>query len=209
MKIAIIGATGHAGSFILQEAVNRGIEVTAIVRHPEKLATGVPYLQKDLFDLTTEDLQKFDVVVDAFNAPQGKEELHQTSIDHLLSILAPTTTRLLVVGGASSLFIDEEKTQRMIDGVPTDAPFYPTAHNMYLALLELKKDTKVNWTYLSPAAFFNPDGQRTGTYQLNDDRLIKNTAGKSEISMADYAIALLDEIENQQHVKEHISVVSR
>lgn len=209
MKIAIIGATGHAGSFILQEAVNRGIEVTSIVRHPEKLATGIPYLQKDLFDLTTEDLQKFDVVVDAFNAPQGKEELHQTSIDHLLSILAPTTTRLLVVGGASSLFIDEEKTQRMIDGVPTDAPFYPTAHNMYLALLELKKDTKVNWTYLSPAAFFNPDGQRTGTYQLNDDRLIKNAAGKSEISMADYAIALLDEIENQQHVKEHISVVSR
>lgn len=97
----------------------------------------------------------------------------------------------------------------MIDGVPTDAPFYPTAHNMYLALLELKKDTEVNWTYLSPAAFFNPDGQRTGTYQLNDDRLIKNAAGKSEISMADYAIALLDEIENQQHVKEHISVVSR
>ncbi|MGX7163257.1 NAD(P)-dependent oxidoreductase [Enterococcus massiliensis] len=209
MKIAIIGATGHAGSFILQEAVNRGIEVTAIVRHPEKLATRIPYLQKNLFDLTTEDLQKFDVVVDAFNAPQGKEELHQTSINHLLSILAPTTTRLLVVGGASSLFIDEEKTQRMIDGVPTDAPFYPTAHNMYLALLELKKDTKVNWTYLSPAAFFNPDGQRTGTYQLNDDRLIKNAAGKSEISMADYAIALLDEIENQQHVKEHISVVSR
>lgn len=209
MKIAIIGAAGQAGSFILKEALNRGIDATAIVRHPEKLTIEVPYLQKDLFDLTTQDLAGFDAVIDAFNAPRGKEELHQTSVDHLLTILSGTDTRLLIVGGASSLFLDDAKSQRMIDGVPSSAPFYPVAHNMYLSLIDLKKNQDVNWTYISPAAYFNPHGERTGSYQLNDDRLIKNAAGESEISMADYAIAMIDEAEQGKHLKEHISVVSR
>lgn len=209
MKIAIIGAAGQAGSFILKEALDRGIDATAIVRHPEKLTIEVPYLQKDLFDLTTQDLADFDAVIDAFNAPRGKEELHQTSVDHLLTILSGTDTRLLIVGGASSLFLDDAKSQRMIDGVPASAPFYPVAHNMYLSLIDLKKNQDVNWTYISPAAYFNPHGERTGSYQLNDDRLIKNAAGESEISMADYAIAMIDEVEQGKHLKEHISVVSR
>ncbi|MGL9756907.1 NADH-flavin reductase [Enterococcus sp. DIV0181] len=123
MKIAIIGATGHAGSLILKEALARHLDVTAIVRNAKKLTVTVPFIEKDLYDLTTEDLAPFDVVVDAFNAPVGKEEMHQTSLAHLAKILANTSTRLLVVGGASSLFIDPEKTTRMIDQVPEDAPF--------------------------------------------------------------------------------------
>lgn len=208
MKIAIIGATGNAGSFILKEALSRNLDVTAIVRSPEKLTVEVPYLKKDLFELTREDLADFDVVVDAFRAPQGKEELHKTSIDHLAQLVQGSSTRLFVVGGTSSLFVNDEKTERMIDEFDPNSPMYPTASNMYQSLVDLKKATDVNWTYLSPAAYFNPNGRRTGSYQLGGDRMLFNAAGKSEISMADYAIAMLDVIEADKHNKEHISVVS-
>ena len=191
MKIALIGATGHAGSFILDEALSRDLDVTAIVRHPEKLPSDVPFIQKDLFELTTTDLASFDVVVDAFNAPKGKEEMHQTSLSHLIEMLEGTDTRLIVVGGASSLFLD------------------PTAFNMYEGLLKLKQSKNLHWTYISPASLFDPHGKRTGTYLLSDDYLQRNAAGDSTISMADYAIALVDEILDEKHEKQHISVVSR
>ncbi|WP_265458935.1 NAD(P)-dependent oxidoreductase [Enterococcus sp. HY326] len=209
MKIALIGATGHAGSEILKEAVSRNLDVTAIVRSPERLKLDVPYLKKDLFALTQEDLAPFDVVVDAFRAPNGHEELHKTSVEHLVKILTGTKTRLLVIGGTSSLFIDEDRSERMIDGVDPSAPFYPTAYNMYEALVDLKKANDLTWTYVSPAAYFNPNGTRTGHYQLSDDRMKMNSQGQSEISMADYAIAMVDEIEKPQHLNEHISVVSQ
>lgn len=136
MKVAIIGATGNAGSLILKEALDRDLAVTAIVRHPEKLTTKVPILVKDLFELTKKDIEFFDVVVDAFRPPAGQEELHQTSLKHLISLLRGTDTRLIVVGGASSLFIDE--AHRMIDVSDPKAIYYPTAYNMYQAFLDLK-----------------------------------------------------------------------
>ncbi|MBO1304957.1 NAD(P)-dependent oxidoreductase [Enterococcus sp. 669A] len=208
MKLAIIGATGQAGSLILNEALERQVDVTAIVRSPEKLVVGVPYIKKDLYDLTKEDLTPFDVVVDAFRPPLGKEELHQTSLQHLIDILSGTDTRLLVVGGASSLYLDDQKTQRMIDVSDPKAPYYPTAYNMYQAFLELPKTKNLYWGYLSPAANFVPNGRRTGEYQLSDDRLKANSQGNSEISMADYAIAMVDEALKNQHANQHFSVVS-
>ncbi|MGG5330792.1 NAD(P)-dependent oxidoreductase [Enterococcus sp. AZ163] len=208
MKLAIIGATGHAGSLILNEALERQIDVTAIVRHPEKLVVDIPYLKKDLYDLTQDDLSKFDVVIDAFRPPMGKEELHQSSLQHLIDILSGTATRLLVVGGASSLYLDDERTKRMIDVSDPDAPYYPTAYNMYQAYLELPKAKDLQWSYLSPAANFVPDGSRTGNYQLSDNRLKKNAEGQSDISMADYAIAMVDEALKNQHGNQHFSVVS-
>lgn len=204
MKVAIIGATGHAGSLILNEALSRDLAVTAIVRHPEKLEVHVPILVKDLFELTKKDIEYFDVVVDAFRPPVGQEELHQTSLKHLTNILRGTDTRLFVVGGASSLFIDED--HRMIDLSDPNAVYYPTAYNMYQAFLDLKAAQRVNWTYLSPAANFVPDGQRTGHYQVSDDHLKKNAQGQSEISMADYAIAVIDEIIEPRHLNQHFSV---
>ncbi|WP_165005345.1 MULTISPECIES: NAD(P)-dependent oxidoreductase [unclassified Enterococcus] len=208
MKVAIIGATGHAGSLIMKEAMARGLDVTAIVRNPKKLSENIPFLEKDLYELTGEDLRPFDVVVDAFNAPRGKEEMHQSSLKHLTQLLSGTTTRLLVVGGASSLFIDPGKTTRMINRVPENAPFYPTAHHMYQALVNLKQTENLRWTYISPASIFDPAGERTGSYQLHDDSLHQNTDGKSMISMADYAIAMVDEILQDKHENQHISVVS-
>lgn len=206
MKVAIIGATGHAGSLILKEALHRNLAVTAIVRHPEKLKVDVPILVKDLFELTTKDMDYFDVVIDAFRPSVGKEELHQTSLRHLSTILRGTETRLIVVGGTSSLFIDE--THRMIDVSDPNAIYYPTAYNMYQAFLDLKAVQQLNWTYLSPAANFIPDGPRTGHYQVSDDHLQKNATGKSEISMADYAIAMIDEVIEPRHLKQHFSVYS-
>lgn len=206
MKVAIIGATGNAGSLILKEALDRDLAVTAIVRHPEKLTTKVPILVKDLFELTKKDIEFFDVVVDAFRPPAGQEELHQTSLKHLISLLRGTDTRLIVVGGASSLFIDE--AHRMIDVSDPKAIYYPPAYNMYQAFLDLKAAQQLNWTYLSPAANFVPDGKRTGHYHVSDDHLQKNAEGKSEISMADYAIALVDEIIEPRHLNQHFSVYS-
>lgn len=206
MKVAIIGATGHAGSQILQEALDRGLAVTAIVRHPEKLEVTVPILVKDLFELTKKDVEFFDVVIDAFRPPEGQEELHQSSLKHLASLLRGTDTRLLVVGGTSSLFID--KNQRMIDVSDPNAIYYPTAYNMYQAFLDLKASQQLNWTYLSPAANFVPNGPRTGHYHVSDDHLQTNAAGESEISMADYAIAMIDEVIEPRHLNQHFSVYS-
>lgn len=205
MKIGIIGATGQVGSLLLAEAVKRQLDVTAIVRSPQKVTAAVPILAKDLFALTKEDLAPFDVVIDAFNAPKGHEELHETSLAHLTKLLQGTTTRLLVVGGASSLFVDEAKTKRMIDGVSSDAPFYPTAHHMVEAFLQLKATANLHWLYLSPAVYFYPHGAQTGHYQLGDDQLKENAAGKSEISMADYALAMLD-LAAQPEKEGHFSV---
>jgi putative NADH-flavin reductase len=209
MKLAIIGATGRVGTLLLIESIKRKLDVTAIVRSPQKLTVDVPYIAKDLFALTTTDLSDFDVVIDTFNAPRDHEELHQTSLAHLVDVLKGTRTRLLVVGGASSLYLDDARTKRMIDDIEKGAPFYETAYNMYQAYLGLKAHADFPWSYLSPAAYFKPDGERTGTYQLSDDRLLNNAAGTSYISMADYAIAMLDEAEQATHVNQHFSVVSQ
>lgn len=209
MKIGIIGATGKQGHTTLKEAISRGLDVTAIIRNKHKLTEEVPYIEKDLFDLTTTDLAPFDVIVDAFNAPLGQEILHQTSLDHLITILANTKSKLIVVGGASSLFIDSKKTMVLGDtpGFPESAK--PTAKSMRNALTDLRKVTNFDWAYLSPAAFFNPNGHKTGHYQIAGDILTKNEKGESEISYTDYAIALVDEIESNSHHQERFSVVSK
>lgn len=209
MKIAIIGATGHAGSHILKEALQRGETVTAIVRSPEKLTAKVPYLKKDLYQLTTADLADFDVVVDAFNAPAGREEMHQTSVEHLISILKGTNVHLIIVGGASSMYLDHTKTDRLIDRSPEDAPYYPTAYNMAQSYFDLKDVTDVDWTYLSPAMGFFPARERSGRYQLVDHLGITNSQGKSIIGMADYAIAVLDIAEGHQLIHGHKAVVEQ
>lgn len=145
-------------------------------------------------------------MIDAFRPPNGQEELHQTSLKHLSTILQGTDTRLIVVGGASSLFIDEK--HRMIDVSDPKAVYYPTAYNMYQAFMDLRAAQQLNWTYISPAANFVPNGVRTGHYQISDDHLQKNDEGKSEISMADYAIAVIDEVIEPRHLNQHFSVYS-
>ncbi|MFD1317074.1 NAD(P)-dependent oxidoreductase [Loigolactobacillus zhaoyuanensis] len=209
MKIGVIGATGKAGSLITSEALQRGHQVTAIVRHPEKLKLKLPVLAKDLFALRTADLTDFDVVVDAFRAPTGQEEQHQTSLQHLVDILHGTAVRLLVVGGAGSLYVDDAQTMRLYETPAFKDEWKPTSVNMGEALIKLQQVTDVQWTYLSPAAAFLADAPRTGSYQVGGERLLTNAAGKSEISFADFAIAMVDEIEKPQHIQQRFTVASR
>ncbi|MBC2014556.1 NAD(P)-dependent oxidoreductase [Listeria welshimeri] len=209
MKIAIIGATGKAGNEITKEAIRRGHEVTGFIRNKNKLKTDIKAIEKDIFALETTDLAEFGVVVDAFNAATGEERLHQTSLKHLSDILKGTETRLIVVGGAGSLYVNQEETIRVMDTPDFPKAYLPTASNMGEAFDTLQKETAINWTYISPAAFFNPDGERTGEYKVAKNILTVNEAGNSEISYADYAIALVDEIENAAHQNERFSVVSK
>lgn len=209
MKIAIIGATGKAGSLILKEALNCDLDVTAIVRNQSKMKdTKVPVVEKDLFDLTKEDLLPFDVIVDAFSAPVEQAELHVTSIKHLAELLNGTEIRLLVIGGAGSLYTDSSKTTQFKESnnfnVPID--FRPIVENMSDSLDYLRKVENLHWVYISPAVEFNPNGVRTGRYVLVGEILTTGENGKSEISYADYAIAMVDEIINKEHDKERISV---
>ncbi|WP_348659162.1 NAD(P)-dependent oxidoreductase [Heyndrickxia faecalis] len=209
MKIGIIGASGKAGSLILKEAVDRGHEVTAIVRNAAKIQDKrVDVVEKNIFDIKSGDLQKYDVVVNAFGAAPGKEHQHVEAGRVLIEALkgAPGT-RLVVVGGAGSLFADESKTVRVMDTPDFPAAFLPTAKSQAQNLEDLQHSTGIQWTFVSPAALFDPAGKRTGSYKKGGDVLTLNSKGESYISYADFSIAILDEIENPQHKNERFSVV--
>ena len=119
-----------------------------------------------------------------------------------------TETRLLVVGGAGSLYVNPEHTMQVMDGLDFPEMFKPLAFNMGKALDELRTRTDVKWTYLSPAGDFQADGARTGTYILGGEELTLNSKGESVISYADYAIAMVDEAVNGKHIRQRISVVA-
>lgn len=210
MKIAIIGASGKAGSQILKEALERGHEVTGIVRDGAKITDHeVLVIEKDIFELTSDDLTSYDVVVNAFGATPGNESQH-VKLGRLLieGLQGASGTRLIVVGGAGSLFVDEAKTVRVMDTPDFPREFLPTAQNQGQNLKDLQQSEGIQWTFISPSAFFDPEGQRTGAYEAGKDHLLVNSKGQSYVSYADYAIAVLDEIERSEHVNERFTVVS-
>ncbi|WP_340372239.1 NAD(P)-dependent oxidoreductase [Peribacillus sp. FSL E2-0218] len=209
MKIAIIGASGKAGSMILNEAKTRGHEVTAVVRDEAKVQDQtVSILVKDILDIQADDLKQFDVVVNAFGAAPGKEHLHVEAGNILIDALkgAPKT-KLIVVGGAGSLFVDEEKTTRVLDTPEFPKEYFATAYNQSKNLERLQQASGIQWTFISPSAFFDPQGTRTGQYELGKDNLLVNSKGESYVSYADFAIAVLDEMETPQHTNQRFTVV--
>jgi putative NADH-flavin reductase len=209
MKIGIIGASGKAGSIIALEAKQRRHEVTAIVRDKTKVdGKGYAVLEKDLFDLTVEDLKGFDAVVDAFGTAfdPASAQAHQTSLKYLTDIMEKLPeVRLLVVGGAASLYTDRTRKQLVLDTIPAEWQAVPG--NMKAAFEELQK-SRAKWTYFSPAATFDPKGPRTGKYKLGSNILLHNSDQESYLSYADYAVAMLDEIEDGTHIRERITAVS-
>ncbi|WP_085993285.1 NAD(P)-dependent oxidoreductase [Oceanobacillus senegalensis] len=208
MNIAVIGASGKAGNFIMNEAVNRGHQVTAIVRSASKLeGQNVPVIEQNIFDLKKEDLKSFDVVINAFGAPLGEEQAHVDAGHTLIEALRGTDTRLIVVGGAGSLYVDESKTIRLIDTPEFPDFVKPTGKGQGRNLEELLQTKDLTWTFISPSAIFDAEGKRTGSYQSGKDHLLVNSKGESYISYADYAIAVVDEVENAQHVNERFTVV--
>ena len=208
MKVAVVAANGKAGKLIVKEAVERGMDVTAIVRGENKTAAK-QVIQKDLFDLTREDLAGFDAVVDALGVwtPNAVHMIYD-AVTYLSDLLKGTDTRLLVVGGAGSLFVDPEHTKTIVDVTPFPEEAMPVVNTHGKALEELRKIDDVNWVYVSPAGDFQAEGERTGKYKLGGEELTLNSKGESVISYADYAIAMVDEIASGSHKKERISVVS-
>ena len=210
-KVAIICAAGKQGKLLVNEAVSRGYEVTGFVRGNAKVENAkAKTVVKDLFDLTREDLTGFDVVIDAFGAWTPETlPLHKTSLAHLCDILSGTKVRLLVVGGAGSLYVNPEHTVQVKDLESFPDVFKPLANNMGEALTELRKRSDVQWTYLSPAGDFVADGERTGEYLLGGEEYFVNDKGESRISYADYAIAMIDEIENANNIQKRFSVIGK
>ena len=207
MKMAVVCANGKAGKLIVKEAVERGLDVTAIVRG-ENRSAAKNALVKDLFDLTNADLKGFGVVVDAFGAWTPETlPLHSASLKHLCDILSGTDTRLLVVGGAGSLYVNPEHSAQVMDGPDFPEVFKPLATNMGKALDELRRRDDVKWTYISPAGDFQAEGERTGKYMQAGEELTLNGRGESIISYADYAIAMVDEAMSGNHIRQRISVV--
>lgn len=208
MKIAVICANGKAGQLIVKEALTRGADVTAFVRGENKSAAS-KVIVKDLFDITSEDLKGFDAVVDAFGA-WTPEKIPQiaAAAEHLCLLLSGTDTRLLIVGGAGSLYVNPEHTLTVADGKDFPDAFKPLAAVHQKALDKLRTRNDVKWTYISPAADFQADGARTGKYILGGEELTLNSRGESIISYADYAAAMVDEIESGNHIQQRISVAA-
>jgi len=208
MKIAIIGASGKAGSLILEEALRRHHDVTAIVRDRSRLKFDVPVIEKDIFDITTSDLVSFEVVINAFGAKGAEPISYQTTTKHLIDVFQSLKdTRYIVVGGAGSLYSDESLSTRLYESPDFPPSVYPISFNMTMAL-ELLKESSLNWTFFSPAVQFDVHGPRTQQYLLGTDFVILNQQGISYISYADYAFALLDEVETPIHINQRFTAVS-
>lgn len=207
MKVAVVCANGRAGRLIVKEALERGLDVTAIVRGENK-SDAKKAIKKDLFSLTKDDLKEFDVVVDACGGwtEDTVMDIPKAS-EYLSNLLAGSDKRLVIIGGAGSLFVNKEHTLTVADGKDFPDIFKPVAAAHQLALNALRKRNDVKWTYISPAADFQADGERSGKYILSGEDFTLNSKGESIISYADYAIAFVDEIERGKHIQERISVV--
>jgi putative NADH-flavin reductase len=200
MKIALIGASGNAGSRILAELSRRGHHVTAIARHPEKVRTlpGVTPLKADVGDVAglAAAIKGHDVVISS---------LHFTASDPrklIAAVQEAGVPRYLVVGGAGSLEV--APGVRLID-TPEFPALYKAEASAGSAFLDLlRQQPTLNWTFLSPSAMVGP-GERTGKFRLGGDQLLANDKGSS-ISFEDYAIALADEIEKPAHSRRRFTV---
>jgi uncharacterized protein len=207
MHIALYGATGKSGSRILTELLTRGHKVTAIVRHAKKLPAepGLTVVEGDVSSAgeIAKKIVGADAVVTAYAPPADDTDQLLPVTEYFIAAIAQAgTPRLIVVGGAGSLEVAPGVT--VIDSGNLPAEWMPIAvsHDKALKLL---KASSINWTYFSPAGFFVP-GERTGKYRLGTDQLIANAQGDSRISLEDYALALVDELEKPQHQRARFTI---
>nr|WP_314166380.1 NAD(P)H-binding protein [uncultured Campylobacter sp.] len=207
MKIAIIGANGKTGVNLVNEALKQGYDVTAIVRNKEYKNDAVKVVYKDVFELSKADLAGFDAVISAFSAfTDATFPLYKKVAVYLANLLSGSSTRLIIVGGAGTLLVDDKGTMAM------DTPGFPpeymgVAGAAAESFFELKTKSDVPWTYVSPAGDYDADGARTGKYVLGNDHVILNSQNESYISYADLAIAIIDELKNRNFVQKRFTAV--
>jgi len=207
MQIALYGATGKSGSRILTELLTRGHQVTAVVRDPAKLAVrpGLTVVQGDVSsaDGIALKIKGVDAVISAYGPPPDDTDLLLPVTEHFIEAVKEAgTPRFLVVGGAGSLEVAPGVT--VIDSGQIPAEWLPIAVS-HAKVLKLLQKSNINWTYFSPAGFFVP-GERTGKFRLGTNQLIANEQGDSRISLEDYAIALVDELETPRHERARFTI---
>ncbi|RSK50024.1 NAD(P)-dependent oxidoreductase [Hymenobacter rigui] len=213
MKIALIGATGFVGSKLLTEALNRGHQVTAIVRDPAKLTTQHQNLtvvtgDANKVDELAQQLAGHDVVINSFNAGWTNPNLYHDFLQGSRDIEAATeksgVKRLIAIGGAGSLYING---QQLVDGpdFPQDIKPGATAARDYLN--DLKKNESLDWTFVSPAIEMHPgiSTGRTGHYRLGTESPVFNEEGRSILSGEDLALVILDEAEQPKHSRQRFT----
>lgn len=211
MKIALIGATGFVGAEILKEAVARGSSVTALVRNVDKVEKldGVTAVEADALDTAdlAAKLKGHDIVVSAYNPGWGNPDIKAVHIAASRSITEATKRagigRLIVVGGAGSLY--NEAGGQFVDGEGFPAEYKEGALGARQALNDLRGETELDWTFLSPPFALAP-GERTGKYRLGKDHPVFDAEGKSAISVSDLAVAIVDEAEKPKHIKQRFTV---
>jgi uncharacterized protein len=200
MNIALIGATGNAGSRVLKELLARGHSVTAIVRHPEKVephakvkAVGTDGSEASL----AAAIKGHDAVVSSVRFVDLAPEILVPAVK------ASGVKRYVVVGGAGSLLHPDGVEEAESPSFPE--PFRPNSRRGKDLLNALKASPELEWTFISPSRMFRP-GERTGKFRYGKDHMLFDAAGNSAISMEDFAVALVDELEKPQHVRERFTV---
>ncbi len=214
MKIAIIGATGTIGQRITNEALERGHEVKALLRDQERIAKielshpKLSVAQVDILDPASvaAAVADVDVVVNATGARAGDiRKFYVDSTNAVIEAVKRTgSKRLLVVGGAGSL---EVAPGMLLVNIPEFREEWKPGANAQVETLVIYRSSAIDWTFFSPSALIMP-GRRTGKYLLGTDQLLTNDQGESYISAEDYAVALLDEIENPQFIRQRFTAVS-
>jgi len=210
MNISLIGATGFIGSGLRKELLSRGHQVTALVTHPEKLAAhpNLKAVKIDVLDTAAlgKHLKGHDAVISAFSG-HAQGDIYEYYVRGIRSIIAASKTakipRFLVVGGAGSL--QAAPGTDVVDTPEFPAQWKATALGAREALRLLRNEKDLNWTMLSPSAMIAP-GQRTGKFRLGGDQLLVKADGKSEISLEDYAAAMIDELEKPAHPRSRFTV---
>jgi len=211
MKIAVIGATGFVGSAILQEALQRGHDVTAIVRHPEKVKPH-PKLRSHRADVqkgdeVTRSVAGHDAVISAFNPGWSNPGIYNQQVKGTRAIIDGVkragVKRLLFVGGAGSLEV--KPGVQSVDLPEFPAEYKQGALTTREALNLLRNEPRLDWSFLSPSADLFP-GQRTGKFRLGTDQLLADAKGESRISVEDYAMAMIDEVEKPKHIRRRFTV---
>ncbi len=211
MKIALIGATGYIGSKLLAEALNRGHQVTALVSRPERVPAhaAVTAVKTDVTntEALAGQLEGYDAVISAFSGHAHGDSTYDYYVQGIKSIIAAVkragVKRLLVVGGAGSLEV--APGVQVVDSPDFPAAWKQSALGARDALNLLLAEETLNWTMLSPAAMIEP-GQRTGQFRLGKDQLLADAQGNSRISVEDYAVAMIDELERPAHSRSRFTL---